>query len=163
MLIKSKSQVQFYVFLLLSIFITSCGSSKRVKVDNSVSGRAKTVLSKAHDFYGTPYQYGGTSRSGMDCSGLAFIAFQEVGIQLPRTTTQQVQYGSKINIKRVEPGDMLFFDTSGNGISHVGIVDHITRGEIFFIHASSSKGVMVSSLENTYWKKRFVKAIRYLH
>ncbi|MXV38479.1 NlpC/P60 family protein [Flavobacteriaceae bacterium Ap0902] len=156
--------MQKIYILILSIFLLiSCGTNRARKVDNSVSGRAKTVLSKAYDFYGTPYQYGGTTRKGMDCSGLALVSFAEVGIELPRNSAKQAEYGIKVNIKRVEPGDMLFFNTSGRGISHAGIVDHIKDGEVFFIHASSSKGVMVSSLENSYWNKRFVKAVRYIY
>ncbi|MGI9525793.1 MAG: C40 family peptidase [Weeksellaceae bacterium] len=154
---------KFYLLLVSVILLVSCGTNKSSKVDNSVSGRAKVVLSKAHDFYGTPYQYGGTTKRGMDCSGLALVSFEEIGIQLPRNSAKQAAYGTNVNLRRVQPGDMLFFNTSGSGISHAGIVDHIKNGEVFFIHASSSKGVMVSSLENKYWKKRFVKVVRYIH
>lgn len=149
-----------FFLLVFTFFITSCGTTK---VDNSSSGRAKKVLKKAHSYLGTPYKYGGESKRGMDCSGLVMLSFESVNIQLPRVSREQAKHGMKIKLKNAKKGDVLFFKTSGSRISHVGIVDHVKKGEVFFIHASSSKGVMVSSLENSYWKKRFVKAVRYLH
>lgn len=164
----------YYILLSISL-LSSCGSIHRIdkgdrhttfkktKVDNSVSGHAKTVLDEAHYYFGTPYKYGGTTKNGMDCSGLLWNSYQKVNIQLPRVSREQANYGMKINLKDVQPGDAVFFNTSGRGISHAGIVDRVSGGEVFFIHSSSSKGVMVSSLEEPYWKKRFVKAVRYLH
>ncbi|MRI63850.1 NlpC/P60 family protein [Ornithobacterium rhinotracheale] len=163
-----------YYILLSVLLLSACGSFHRInknrhttfkktKVDNSVSGRARTVLNEAHYYFGTPYKYGGTTKKGMDCSGLLWNSYQKVNIQLPRVSREQAEYGMKVKLKNVQPGDAVFFNTSGSGISHAGIVDRVSGGEIFFIHASSSKGVMVSSLEEPYWKKRFVKAVRYLH
>lgn len=156
---------RFLLFIMFAgFFIISCGTSqKSTKVDNSVTGRAKVVLTTAHGYLGTPYRYGGDSKRGMDCSGLVLQSFKSVNIDMPRITRDQAANGMNIRIKNVRPGDLLFFKTSGSKISHVGIVDHIKNGEIFFIHASTSKGVMVSSFENVYWNKRFVKAVRYLH
>lgn len=165
---------KFYYILFVLLFLSSCGSFHRInkdrqttlkktRVDNSASGRAKMVLDEAHYYFGTPYKYGGTTKKGMDCSGLLWNSYQKVNIQLPRVSRDQAKYGMKIRINDAQPGDALFFNTSGSGISHAGIVDRVSGGEIFFIHASSSKGVMVSSLEEPYWKKRFVKAVRYLH
>ncbi|MDG4951525.1 C40 family peptidase [Weeksellaceae bacterium KMM 9724] len=158
-------QIKFTSYLVfVLIFLASCGTvGKKSKVDNSVTGRAKTVLQEAHSYMGTPYKYGGVTKRGMDCSGLVLQSYKKVNIDLPRITRDQAKHGMKVKLRNVQPGDLLFFNTSGSKISHVGIVDHIKNGEIFFIHASTSKGVMVSSLENTYWKPRFVKAIRYLH
>lgn len=151
-------------FVFISLFLVSCGSiSKKSKVDNSVTGRAKNILKEAHSYMGTPYKYGGVSKSGMDCSGLVLQSFKKANIDLPRITRDQAKHGMKIKLRNVKPGDLLFFNTSGNKITHVGIVDHIKDGEVFFIHASTSRGVMVSSIENVYWSKRFVKAVRYLH
>lgn len=153
--------IHLWVFAFL--LCTSCGVVGKKKIDNSTSGRTQKVLKEAHSFLGTPYKYGGTNKRGMDCSGLVWTAFQEIGIQLPRVSREQAQNGTKIKLSRVQPGDLLFFKTSGLRISHVGIVDEIKKGEIFFIHASSSKGVIISSLENSYWNKRFVKAVRYIY
>lgn len=157
---------------LTFILFTSCGtihrvsSKKETKVTKynkvtATTGKAKKVLKEAHRFMGTPYKYGGTTRRGMDCSGLLLNAYKAANIDLPRVSRDQAESGRKIRLAKVKPGDALFFKTSGSKINHTGIVDHIVGDEVFFIHASSSRGVMVSSLENSYWKKRFVKAVRY--
>ena len=156
------------IFILFSIFlIQSCGTVSRIGsgsgVDNSVTGRAKDVLKEAHSYMGTKYKYGGDSRKGIDCSGLVHNSFKTVKIDLPRISREQAKHGMNIKLRNVKPGDLLFFNTSGSSITHVGIVDKIKSGEIFFIHSSTSKGVIVSSLEEDYWNKRFVKAVRYLH
>lgn len=154
-----------YIHLLVVAFFlcTSCGIVGKKKIDNSASGRTKKVLKEAHAYLGTPYKYGGTNKRGMDCSGLVWTSFKEVNIDLPRVSREQAKHGNKVKLSRVQPGDLLFFKTSGSRISHVGIVDEIKKGEIFFIHASSSKGVTISSLKNSYWNKRFVKAVRYIN
>ena len=158
---------QLFLLLIVSFFINSCGTisttGKSNNVNNSATGRAKTVLKEAHSYMGTKYKYGGDSKRGIDCSGLVLKSFQSVDIDLPRISREQAKHGMTVKLKNVTPGDLLFFNTSGSSISHVGIVDKIKNGEIFFIHASTSKGVMVSSLDETYWNKRFVKSVRYLH
>ncbi len=107
---------------------------------------------------GTPYRYGGLSRSGIDCSGFVYRTFRErFGIQLPRTTRQQSEIGTRISKKELLPGDLVFFKTGwGEGGLHVGIYD--TQNQ--FIHASTSRGVMRSSLSNIYWRKVFWQARR---
>lgn len=158
-------QIKNIFYLIFTVLLlASCGSSRKVtKIDNSVTGRAKIVLKEAHAYMGTPYRYGGDSKKGMDCSGLVLKSYKSINIDLPRMTTGQAEHGMNVKLKNIQPGDLLFFKTSGSKISHVGIVDHIKKGEVFFIHASTSQGVIVTSLENVYWNKRFVKAIRYLH
>ena len=82
---------------------------------------------------------------------------------MPRKSSDQAGYGSEIKVENVKIGDLIFFNTSGNSISHVGIVESINNnGSINFIHSSTSKGVMISSLDENYWKTRFVKAVRLL-
>jgi cell wall-associated NlpC family hydrolase len=123
----------------------------------------KTVLNEAEKYKGTPYKYGGNTSSGIDCSGLVCAAFKKVDIKLPRRSVDMSNEGSSVGISNVKEGDLLFFATGGGGINHVGIVyDVANSGEISFIHASTSKGVTVSSLEETYWKGKFVKAKRIL-
>ncbi|QTV07008.1 C40 family peptidase [Faecalibacter bovis] len=121
------------------------------------------VLSTAKSFLGVPYKYGGTTRSGFDCSGLVFVSFDKVDLKLPRVSSQQAQEGREIKISEAREGDLVFFNTSGNSISHVGIIESIEKsGEIKFIHSSTSKGVIISSMDENYWKTRFVKAVRLL-
>ncbi len=162
----------FYYFLILITFgfmLQSCGTSRKAKKNHTttysakaVKGDARVVLKQANKFIGTQYKYGGADKKGMDCSGLVWVSFNKAGLEIPRISHEQAEFGKQIKLSKVRPGDVLFFNTSGNKISHVGIVDHIKNNEIFFIHSSSSKGVIISSLENTYWKKRFVKAQRFL-
>lgn len=141
----------------------SSGSVYRADSNKTVSKDANRLLKTAKSYLGVPYKYGGTTRSGFDCSGLVFVSFDELGISLPRNSSQQAGYGKQINIKEAKSGDLIFFNTSGKSISHVGIVERIERGGIIhFIHSSTSKGVIISSLDENYWKTRFVKAVRLL-
>ncbi|MBF0596352.1 C40 family peptidase [Faecalibacter rhinopitheci] len=124
---------------------------------------ASSVLKTAKSFLGVPYKYGGINESGFDCSGLVFVSFDKLGLKLPRNSSQQATHGQEIKISEVRKGDLVFFNTSGSSISHVGIIENIENtGEIRFIHSSTSKGVIISSLDENYWKTRFVKAVRLL-
>lgn len=118
----------------------------------------RKVLIVAEGWLGTPYSYGGTSRSGTDCSGFVRSVFNEVRVSLPRTSSEQASVGSGVPLTVVEPGDLLFFNTTGGGVSHVGI----SIGEDKFIHASTSRGVIVSSLDEAYYRNRFLFARKVL-
>lgn len=124
---------------------------------------ADFVLRTAKSYLGVPYKFGGTNDTGFDCSGLVLVSFDKLGLKLPRNSSQQATQGKEIKINEVREGDLVFFNTSGNSISHVGIIETIEKtGEIKFIHSSTSKGVIISSLDENYWKTRFVKAVRLL-
>ncbi len=119
------------------------------------------IIDYAKTFQGTRYKFGGTTRSGMDCSGLISVAFQKENIELPRVSREMATQGVRISLKNVEKGDLVFFKTSSrNVINHVGLVVETDRGEIKFIHSSTRAGVIISSLEETYWKKAFVEVRR---
>jgi cell wall-associated NlpC family hydrolase len=123
--------------------------------------RAEKVIQTAKSYIGTPYKYGGTSRAGMDCSGLVVTAFKSAGIELPRTSKEQSQRGKPIEKKDVMPGDLVFFSRSFNKeVSHAGIVVEASPGQAKFIHASSSKGVRIDDLYGEYWSKLFLLARR---
>ena len=100
----------------------------------------------------------------MDCSGLLYVAFGEHDIQLPRASYQMAEEAQKINLKEVSKGDLLFFGTSRrkNNINHVGLVVQVEGDDIKFIHSTSSRGVIVSSLQEGYWNYAFIKAARIL-
>lgn len=123
----------------------------------SVSGR--DIVEQAEDYVGVPYRMGGTSSRGMDCSGLVFNVYRTFGIALPRTSRDQSLFGRQVSRSELQPGDLVFFSTTGRGVSHVGI--YSGRGE--FIHASTrARRVRFDRLDNKYFRKRFVVARRVL-
>ncbi|AXH98366.1 endopeptidase Spr precursor [Sporosarcina sp. PTS2304] len=133
-------------FLLLSI-----------APDFASANSPTSLISTARNYLGTPYLLGGTTPRAFDCSGYTQYVFNKEGVSLPRTTGQQIAVGSPVSKSNLEVGDLVFFNTSGRGVSHVGIY----IGSNNFIHASVSKGVMVSSLNDPYyWKSRYMGARR---
>jgi probable lipoprotein NlpC len=108
------------------------------------------------EWYRVPNRVGGLSKSGVDCSGFAYLTYREYfGIKLPRTTRQQAQVGVGIGMADLKPGDLVFFRT-GIYQRHVGMY----TGKGRFIHASTSRGVMESRLDNPYWRRNYWKAVR---
>ncbi|GEN70786.1 hypothetical protein CLA01_08580 [Chryseobacterium lathyri] len=177
---------QLSVLMIASVIAVSCGSSKKVsskkntgnktvvktenlrkldsKFNGSISRSVSDILKDAEKYIGTPYRFGGNTSSGFDCSGFTVKVFEENDFSLPRRSTDQADAGKKIDIKEVKPGDLLFFATAGGSrVSHVGIVHDIgADGEVKFIHASTSKGVIISSLNEKYWNKAYLHAQRVL-
>ena len=168
------------LLLLLLVTFSSCKSSKRVvtkktkstKVDSRINNSGLTIYNPQADkvvdyalkFDGVRYKYGGTTKKGMDCSGLIVTSFDSENIRLPRTTGDLSTAGDWIDLKQVNKGDLLFFATGKNSrsVNHVGIVTESTPGNVEFIHASTSNGVMVSNLAEKYWYFAFVQARRIL-
>jgi cell wall-associated NlpC family hydrolase len=118
---------------------------------------ATQLTRSALRFLGVPYVFGGTSTTGFDCSGYVQHVFAMLGISLPRTADAQYDAGHRV-IGGIKPGDLVFFQTYAAGASHVGI--YLGNGK--FVHASSSHGVMVSSLSDSYWHARFIGAKRFI-
>jgi len=118
----------------------------------------KPSLNKAvQKVVGTPYKYGGTTTAGFDCSGFVRHIYSQYGIKLPRTSKEQSKAGTFVKKAELKPGDLVFFNTSGRGVSHAGI--YIGDGK--FAHASSSKGVTITKLSDSYYAKRYVTARRF--
>lgn len=152
--------------LLLSLTLAGCGSAPSRDTysaytpshssqlsDSSIKAR---IYQQHQDWQGTRYAWGGTSKRGVDCSGLVVVTFRDqLGISLPRTTAQQSQAGSRIGRNELNAGDLVFFKTDAKG-RHVGI--YIEDGK--FLHASTSKGVMISHLDDYYWQDKFWLARR---
>tara|TARA_R110002051_G_scaffold70735_1_gene127311 strand:- start:5874 stop:6437 length:564 start_codon:yes stop_codon:yes gene_type:complete len=183
-----------YLYLISSILITSCGTVKKktsygssnerkitveARKNNSdptkfpdinsenprnKNSKADAIVNTALEFSGTRYKFGGTTKKGMDCSGLVYVAFNEYNISLPRISYEMAEEGKNIKVKDVIKGDLLFFKTSKKSkkINHVGLVVSVEDDEIKFIHSTTSRGVIVSSLKEGYWNYAFVKANRIL-
>lgn len=124
------------------------------------SSIAARVISSAENKLGSTYVYGDTGKEGYDCSGLIYSIYcNELGISLPRSSAAQSTFGKQVSKSDLQEGDLVFFNTTGNGVSHVGI--YIGGGK--FIHASSGQGkVMTSSLDEGYYEDRYVNATRVL-
>ena len=106
---------------------------------------------------GKKYKWGSAGPSSFDCSGFTSYIYKDgAGISLPRTSVSQSKVGIKISRNQLKSGDLVFFNTSGKGISHVGMY----IGDSKFIHASTSKGVRIDSLNSSYYKSKFVTASR---
>lgn len=114
------------------------------------------VTDIAVKYIGVPYRWGGTSPSGFDCSGFLNYAFNQVGVSLPRTAADIYTQGQPISKSDLQEGDLVFFSTYKAGASHAGI--YLENGN--FVHASSSQGVTISNLSNSYWTSTYIGSKR---
>ncbi|WP_274475203.1 C40 family peptidase [Mangrovimonas aestuarii] len=162
------------LILLIAIGLSSCSSSKHQTTSRAEHSKNKKsssnnisqkVVTNAKAYEGVKYKTGGTTKKGMDCSGLVYTSFLEANISLPRVSRDMATRGSKISITDVREGDLLFFKTSKKkrgSINHVGLVVTSRTGRVEFIHSTTSKGVIISSLAEQYWHYAFVEARRVL-
>jgi cell wall-associated NlpC family hydrolase len=166
-----------YISLLIFLF-TSCKSSsaivttkeKDLKSTTNLSSRKTNklidaIVDSAEKNIGVKYKYAGTTKSGYDCSGLVYSTFGDFDIELPRTSAEQAKIGIDLgqNTDEAKKGDLIFFRTNNRSqINHVGIVIEANDEEIIFIHSSTSKGVILSSTKQLYYKKTFVQLNRIL-
>ena len=118
------------------------------------------ILEDGFSFLGVPYRIGGGDKNGVDCSGLLFSIYNSSHFQIPRITSQQLEFGFPVSMNQVERGDWVFFSTQSGLINHVGIVSRMNKDSILFLHASTSKGVREDELLRGYWHNAFIKAIR---
>ncbi|PSQ68802.1 MAG: hypothetical protein BRD29_02950 [Bacteroidetes bacterium QH_2_67_10] len=144
--------------------LSGCGSSgpavSEVSPGEARKGSrvASTLRSATARWEGTPYQMGGTTRRGVDCSGFVQRLYRdELGVKLSRSTRAQVQQGRRISEDHLRPGDLVFFRPARKS-RHVGV--YVGDGE--FAHASTSAGVTISSLERDYWQDAYWTARRVL-
>lgn len=148
-----------YIPILFFCLLTACSSKQApVAKEGQIAQALRTHLS---EWQGTPYRYGGTTKKGIDCSAFVQIAFKDVFRKnLPRSTQEQSKVGKKISPKQHKAGDLVFFRTDGSkSVNHVGIYAENNT----FIHASTSKGVIRSSLSNDYWRKNYLYSRRVLN
>ncbi len=128
------------------------------KLGFRLSGKENpSLIREVARWTGTPYRYGGTTPAGADCSGFVWKVYRDVfDIELERTTRSMAKETRRVGRSRLQEGDLVFFRTKGRKISHVGIY----LGNNHFIHASSSRGVIVSNLDEAYYSQRFHKGGR---
>lgn len=120
-------------------------------IAQSLSGNDGMFDGVYHNWKGTPYRYGGSSKKGIDCSAFVQVGYSSVYQKmLPRTTLELVKKGKQVKRHTAKEGDLVFFRTGRNS-RHVGIY----LGNSEFLHASQSKGVIISRLDNPYWKRHF--------
>jgi cell wall-associated NlpC family hydrolase len=141
--IESASEVQFKYAVLMNTEVEALPS--------------KQLLESVDEWYGVRYRTGGNTKNGVDCSGFTVAVYSAVfGIMLPRVSREQYRISRKISTTELQQGDLVFFNTNGRGVSHVGVY----LGNNKFIHASVSRGVMVNDLFEPYYLKRYIGAGR---
>ena len=156
------------LIVIFGFYLAACSSVPSSRPETMVSSDALTpsgdvvdmtnhaqvrsqLLEQLSEWEGVPYRYGGLSKQGVDCSGFIYLTFaEEFGIRIPRTTQSQVLKGKVIEQGDLLPGDLIFFNTGYNQ-RHIGIY----VGKKQFIHTSSSRGVMLSRLDNPYWQSAY--------
>lgn len=169
----------------LFLLLVSCGSSHRAVSSNDTNnstnkgftgsefvkdysqklgmqleeGMNRALIEKIAEWMGTPYKYGGNSKSGVDCSGFVSQIYTSVyQLKVPRTSQELHDKSRHINLSNLQEGDIVFFKINTKETGHTGI--YLLNG--WFAHASTSKGVMVSSLSEIYWNKYFEEGGRFL-
>ena len=154
--------------IVLLLFMSGCSSQlpELIETDTSTNvaaNQAKTsgltkqqvleqkLMAFHREWKGTPYRYGGMSKRGVDCSAFVYLAYKDIlGRKLPRTTADQKNLGHKVTKGNLKTGDLVFFKT-GWSTRHVGIYLSDSK----FLHASTSQGVMISTLNNSYWQRKY--------
>jgi probable lipoprotein NlpC len=159
------NRANYLAWLFFALLLSSCGTSKmqvkqKVKPPNTIA--VEDLIDHAQSFLGTPYKWGGQSKKGIDCSGLIYSCFDAINLPVPRVTSELVKTGSKVAPRDLVPGDLVFFKTgkSRKKVNHVGLVIGQKDRGALFIHASTSKGVMISKLDEPYWHSTFITARR---
>lgn len=141
---------KLFITLLSAVILLSASAG-------TIAAAEKPDLNVAvNKVIGTPYKYSGTTTEGFDCSGFILHIFNQFKIELPRTSKEQSLSGTAVEQADLIPGDLVFFNTDGKGVSHAGIY----LGDGQFAHSSSSKGVIISKLSEKYYKERYVGARR---
>lgn len=145
------------LFLILSIESAQAQSKRKKRKIAQIN----TVIKTAESYKGTPYQYGGVNQSGIDCSALIQNSFSNAGFYIPRTSKEQSKYGKKVGWNRLKPGDVVFFKfkEKRNKWYHSGLITSVDKDHIYFIHASTSRGVVQSDLNMDYYRSN-VKTFR---
>lgn len=143
--------------------VESTSKKNKQNTDRSENSLANTLATEAHQYIGVKYRGGGTTKSGMDCSGLVSTVFSSQDIKLPRSSNDMSKVGKVISKKESQVGDLIFFKTNGRSvINHVGLITEVNNDEIIFIHSSVQRGVIYSSTKEPYYARTFAQINRIL-
>ena len=150
---------KFLLLFLLFLLVTSCKTSS--STTSSSNKLAEKIIDDAISKIGSPYRFGGTTNAGYDCSGLVLTCFKKYDLLLPRTSKEMAKEGKIINKNNAQKGDLIFFKTGNSRqINHVGLIVDVYRDDIKFVHSSTIKGVIISSITEDYYRKSFVQINR---
>ena len=134
----------------------SHGAMERVAYGDDAASAKRKLYSQYEEWKGVRYRFGGLSKKGIDCSGFVHVTFRsKFGLKVPRTTEKLSMVGAPVERSGLRTGDLVFFRT-GSKARHVGI--YLEKGR--FLHASKNRGVVISRLNNVYWKSKYWKAKR---
>lgn len=172
--------IRWFAICLLAAALAGCGSSRKAAApkgghdmtaeeyifselmlaQGAQPSFTRMLMKEAYSWVGTPYRYGGKSKTGTDCSGFVMEAYRiSLGISLPRNSAKQAEACRDIKRSELRPGDLVFFfGGKSKAITHVGLY----VGNNKMLHASGSRGVMESDIREDYFKKRFHHAGRVL-
>jgi cell wall-associated NlpC family hydrolase len=170
-----------FLFIIYAFMFSSCGGFKIVTIQNKNKGKdtlkfkaiklsefqekSKKVVDAARKQLGTPHlDKKPQKKTAVDCSEMTCKSYLAIGIVLPRTTSGQVEVGKFISKEALQKGDLVFFSSKRNNkeISHVGLVSHAENKKVFFIHTSTSRGVVEDDFYMEHWQNVFVTARRVL-
>ncbi|MFW5700821.1 MAG: C40 family peptidase [Cyclobacteriaceae bacterium] len=157
---KSIKYLQYGLFIFVLFILSSCAAGKKTARKTE---KVDLIIETARSYIGTPYKWGGTTRTGMDCSGLLYNSFMVVGMAIPRTSRDQAKFGKLVSFYDLQPGDLVFFSgkKGSRKVTHVGMVTEVKdKHNVQFIHASSSLGVVENNIYSNYYRGIFVKARR---
>lgn len=153
---------------LITLILVGCGTApytdraqaanftSRLEAKNTRTEVKSRLMTQYQEWRGIPYRHGGLSKRGIDCSGFVYLTYlKQFGIKLPRSTEQQSRIGFEVMQHELNIGDLVFFSSLFTD-THVGIY----LGRRQFLHASTSQGVMISNMDNEYWRDKFWKALR---
>ena len=151
----------FSAFLFIAIFLLCVSTSAEAQNKKKRQAQLQTVVTTAKSYLGTPYQWGGNTKKGIDCSGLIYNSYKAAGIEIPRVAEDQSKYGKSKGWDDVRTGDVVTFKFKEKREKwwHSGIITQVSGDQIKFIHASTSRGVTEDNLLSDYYKSN-VKRIR---
>jgi cell wall-associated NlpC family hydrolase len=170
-----KTAICILVSGLLSISASLAQDAWEITIDSGeaasstiseVVRKRNELISTAEIYLGCPYKYAaGMPENGFDCSGFVHYIYNSFDISTPRSSRDYEQIKPKLDLKKAKPGDVIVFKgraKNGKTPGHVGIITSIDSSEVHFIHSSTSRGIMISEVNEEYYKKRFLFAVGFM-